>query len=80
MVKINSFVFFDLETTGFLLPGNPPKITELAFVAYLREHLLGAANNEIPRPVYKLVVPFNPMKEIHPDATRITGNLNKLFK
>lgn len=72
MSEISTFVFFDIETTG--LPGcDPPKITELAFTACTREHLLKANKNEIPRAVHKLLLPFNPQKVIHPESTRITG-------
>lgn len=74
MPEINTFVFFDIETTELNTCG-VPKITELAFTACLREHLLKANKNEIPRAVYKLLLPFNPQKVIHPDATRITGKV-----
>lgn len=74
MTEINTFVFFDLETTELNCCG-VPKITELAFTACLREHLLKANKNEIPRAVHKLLLPFNPQKVIHPDATRITGKI-----
>lgn len=76
MTAICTFVFFDLETTELNTCGIA-KITELAFTACLREHLLIAKKNEIPRAVHKLLLPINPQKVIHPDATRITGkNLN----
>ncbi|KAK7079557.1 hypothetical protein SK128_019056 [Halocaridina rubra] len=41
--KIQTFVFFDLETTG--LAGADTKITELSMVAVSREHLLEMVNN-----------------------------------
>lgn len=72
MTEISTFVFFDIETTG-LNTCDPPKITELAFTACSREHLLQANKNEIPRAIHKLLLPFNPQKVIHPDSTRITG-------
>lgn len=75
MTEISTFVFFDIETTG-LLGCDPPKITELAFTACLREHLLNANKNEIPRAVHKLLLPFNPQKVIHPESTRLTGKIN----
>lgn len=74
MEKIQTFVFFDIETTG-LLGCDPPKITELAFLACSREHLLEATKNEIPRVTSKLLLPVNPCKNIHPAATIITGKL-----
>lgn len=79
MTEIRTFVFFDIEATG--LPGvDPPKITEIAFLGCLREHLLQATENEIPRVMYKLLLPLSPQKVIHPEATRITGkNLSLLL-
>lgn len=74
MTEINTFIFFDIETTG-LLGCDPPKITELAFTACSREHLLKANKNEIPRVVHKLLLPFNPQKVIQPVSTRITGKI-----
>lgn len=73
MDEINSFVFFDIETTG-LRSCDPPKITELAFVACSRAHLLDPDNEKIPRVIFKLLLPLNPMKMIHPESTRITRN------
>lgn len=72
MTQIQTFIFFDTETTG--LPGcNPPKLTELAFVGIYREHLLGAVKNEVPRVTFKLILPINPFKMIDPESTKITG-------
>lgn len=74
MKQIETFIFFDIEATG-LLGCDPPKITELAFVACSRENLLEATKNEIPRVTSKLLMPVNPCKNIHPDSTNITGEL-----
>ncbi|XP_055315343.1 three-prime repair exonuclease 1 [Sitodiplosis mosellana] len=72
MAQIQTFVFFDTEATG--LPCyDVPKITELAMIACSREHLLEAAKNKVPRVISKLLLPFNPCKNIHPDSTEITG-------
>lgn len=72
--KVQSFVFFDTETTGLgMNETSPTKITELAFVACLRDHLLEANKNNIPRALFKLVVPINPKKLILPQTTDITG-------
>lgn len=71
MVQINSFVFFDIETTG-LRGIEKPKITELVFIACSRQHLL-EGKNEVPRVKSKLLLPFNPEISIHPNASRITG-------
>lgn len=72
MSEINTFVFFDIETTG-LPSGGPPKITELAFTACLSEHLLQTPKHKIPRALHKLLLPFHPQKVIHHESTRITG-------
>lgn len=72
MEQIKSFVFFDTETTG-LVGCDQPKLTELALIALTREHLLEATKNVIPRVQFKLLVPVNPCKVIHPHSTQITG-------
>lgn len=72
MTEISTFVFFDIEATG-LLSCDPPKITELAFIACSREHLLKAEAKKVPRVLPKLILPVNPMKVIQPEATRLTG-------
>lgn len=75
MFKINTFVFFDIETTG--IPGHespPTKITELAFIACSRQHLLATVKNELPRVLQKILLPIQPLKCILPDTTKITGN------
>lgn len=46
--KIQTFVFFDLETTG-LTAGNP-RIVELSMVAVSRDHLLAMKNSATPKP------------------------------
>lgn len=74
MFKIKTFVFFDTEATGLpRLEQTPTKLTELAFIACSREHLLRAKTNEIPRVLHKLVLPVQPMKLILPETTNITG-------
>lgn len=74
MLKINTFVFFDTETTGLPHTEIPPtKITELAFVACSREHLLATEINELPRVLHKVLLPIQPLKCILPDTTTITG-------
>lgn len=75
MFQINTFVFFDIETTG--LPQYefrpPTKITELAFTACSREHLLATEKNELPRVLHKILLPIQPRKCILPETTEITG-------
>lgn len=79
MSKISTFVFFDIEATG-LLSVDQPKITEIAFTACSRKHLLEANEKEIPRALYKLLLPINPMKLIHPQSTKITGKQISSFE
>ncbi|CAH0403683.1 unnamed protein product [Chilo suppressalis] len=80
MCKVNTFVFFDIETTG--LPWqerNRTKITELSFVAALRQDILLTSCGEIP-PISKLTLVFNPIKAIHPEAVKMTGLSNDILK
>lgn len=74
MPQINTFAFFDLETTG--LPDfqyNKTKITEISIIACRKERLLAAKNGEIPRVHHKLTLCFNPYKMISLEATKISG-------
>lgn len=75
MVEINTFVFFDIEATGYR--NDRPKITEIAFTGILRKDLLDATDKTLPRIKYKLLIPLNPMKVIHPIVTQKTGKLWK---
>lgn len=80
MFKINTFVFFDIETTG--IPGyeSPPtKITELAFIACSREHLIATEINALPRILHKILLPIQPLKCILPETTNITGEKEYQF-
>lgn len=80
MVKIATYVFFDIETTG--LPHqekNKTKITELSFVAALRDDLEEAPIGAQPY-VSKLSLLFNPQKKIHPEVTILTGLSNDSLK
>ncbi|CAB3232593.1 unnamed protein product [Arctia plantaginis] len=79
-MKIASYVFFDIETTG--LPyqeRNQTKITELSFVAASRNDLKKAS---IGKKIYvsKLILLFNPQRRIHPDSSAITGLTNEMLK
>lgn len=74
MVKIETFVFFDAETTGLGFDEHSPtRFTELAFVACMREHLLDTNKAKMPRVVSKLLLPINPTKIISPTVTELTG-------
>ncbi|CAB3247099.1 unnamed protein product [Arctia plantaginis] len=79
-MKIASYVFFDIETTG--LPyqeRNQTKITELSFVAASRNDLKKAPIGKKPY-VSKLILLFNPQRRIHPDSSAITGLTNEMLK
>ncbi|XP_065565533.1 uncharacterized protein LOC136030457 isoform X2 [Artemia franciscana] len=88
--EINTFVFFDLETTGLK---NPVRITEICLVAVTRDSLLKtmknferlknmsvASNNLLqevhPRVISKISLCTKPMKDIEKSASVITGLSN----
>lgn len=75
IMNINTFVFFDIETTGFRRKGVEPNITELAFVACKRQHIIDATIGVVPRVLFKLVLPINPMDRIPQIVANLTGNL-----
>ncbi|XP_049880167.1 DNA polymerase III PolC-type-like [Pectinophora gossypiella] len=80
MAKVESFVFFDLETTG--LPWqekNRTKIIEFSFVAALRKDLETALFGEIP-PVRKLTFLLNPERPVDPVVTQMTGLSNDMLR
>ncbi|CAK1543346.1 unnamed protein product [Leptosia nina] len=71
MAKIETYVFFDIETTGLpQLELCRTKITELSFVAVSREDLV--TSETLPL-MNKLSLLFNPERKIQPKVTAITG-------
>ncbi|XP_002737131.1 uncharacterized protein LOC100371579 [Saccoglossus kowalevskii] len=73
--KINSFVFMDLETTTLIQYNKPlPKITEIALVAVSREALMTEGDIRI---VDKLVMCVDPLDQIVPIASQMTGLSNE---
>ncbi|XP_043474774.1 uncharacterized protein LOC122506569 [Leptopilina heterotoma] len=76
---INSFVFLDLETTDLIRYGIMPRITELAMVAVLREHIK-IPQSKLPRVLAKLVIPINPNENIPKIVTKITELTNHHLK
>lgn len=76
-MNIETFVFFDLETTGLPSKANPAKITELSFLCVSRRDIERSDLKKLP-PVSKLSLLFNPQKEIVPQVVRLTG-LSKSF-
>ncbi|XP_069686338.1 uncharacterized protein [Periplaneta americana] len=81
---IRSFVMLDLETTS--LPYEKPvKITEIALVAAMREHILGFGTNitsatALPRVLSKLNLCVYPRKAISPFATEVTNLDNQMLE
>ncbi|XP_051162500.1 uncharacterized protein LOC127282362 [Leptopilina boulardi] len=73
---INSFVFLDLETTDLIRGKILPKITELAMVAVLREHIK-VPQSKLPRVLAKIVIPINPNANIPKIVTKITELTNQ---
>lgn len=73
-MKIQTFIFFDLETTGLILGKVMPKITEIALVAVRRESIYNC-NKNLPRILHKLVLPINPQKIIPSDVANMTSKL-----
>jgi len=70
--RIRSFIVLDLETTG--LPYDKPvRITEIAMVAALREHILGYES--VPRVLSKVTLCVSPRRIISERAEIITRML-----
>ncbi|XP_059045729.1 three prime repair exonuclease 2-like [Achroia grisella] len=80
MSRIETYVFFDIETTG--LPKeekNHTKITELCFIVVSRNDIEITKYGDIP-PVSKLCLLFNPEREVNPTAAHITGLTKEYLK
>ncbi|XP_059151799.1 uncharacterized protein LOC131938016 [Physella acuta] len=71
---IQTLVVFDTETTGLPSPGNQTKITELCFIAISREELL--TKTSAARVLNKLILCFNPRKNICHKASKLSGLYN----
>uniref|UniRef100_U5EQW5 Putative three prime repair exonuclease 1 n=1 Tax=Corethrella appendiculata TaxID=1370023 RepID=U5EQW5_9DIPT len=81
MNEINTFVFFDLETTGLpQLEFGKTKITEISLIAVTKQHILEAKNDSLPRALSKLTLCFNPQKRIHLKSEEMTGLSNELLE
>lgn len=81
MSSVASYVFLDLETTGFPREeNNKTKITEISLVAVKREHVLDTRVGASPRVQNKLTLCLNPRKLVSPESTKVTGLCNDLLE
>ncbi|XP_058793237.1 uncharacterized protein LOC131665387 isoform X2 [Phymastichus coffea] len=78
---IETFVFFDLETTGLIKGTKMPKITELSMVATSRNSIRCDKRNKLalPRIMHKLTIPICPMQTIDPQASFASNLWNNLL-
>ncbi|XP_015521722.1 uncharacterized protein LOC107225659 [Neodiprion lecontei] len=79
VIKIQTFVFFDLETTGFIHGSSVPRITEISLIATARDSLL-STDLTLPRVLHKLLIPLQPMRLIPLEISKITGLYNDLLE
>jgi len=77
-MDIQTYVFFDLETTGLIQGKIFPRITEIALVAVSRESICNS-NKPLPRVLHKLVLPVNPQKVIPPTVENLTSELQLIW-
>lgn len=79
MKTINTYIFVDLETSGFpWMERNCTQITEIALVAVKREHIL-VESNTAPRVLNKLSMCFKTSMKINDRVENITGLSNQLL-
>ncbi|KAG7301102.1 hypothetical protein JYU34_015507 [Plutella xylostella] len=77
MPQIETYVFFDIETTGFpWQERNGTKIIEASFVAVQRKDIERANFGDIPL-ASKYTFVLNPLRPIHPEVTALTGLSNQ---
>ena len=76
--EIDTFIFFDLETTDLIRGTQLPMITELSMVAVSRDSLKAkkATKTAMPRILQKLTIPIRPTESINPTASSISGQLS----
>lgn len=74
-MEIQTFIFFDLETTGLIQEKIMPRITEIALVAVTRASICNSNKASLPRVLHKLILPINPQKIIPPNVEYMTSKL-----
>lgn len=72
---INTFIFLDLETTGFINGNLMPKVTEMSLIAVTRNAMCNS-RGALPRVLQKLVLAINPNKTIPERVKNLTGLSN----
>ncbi|KAJ8665161.1 hypothetical protein QAD02_006823 [Eretmocerus hayati] len=77
--KIDTFVFFDLETADMISRDKLPKITELSMVATPRRLIQPNHRNALalPRIMHKLTIPICPNERISDGAARCSNLFNQ---
>ncbi|XP_025262519.1 uncharacterized protein LOC105249217 isoform X1 [Camponotus floridanus] len=75
-MEIQTFIFFDLKTTGLIQEKLMPRITEIALIAVGRESICNSNKASLPRVLQKLILPINPQKIIPPNVEYITKLFN----
>ncbi|EZA49510.1 hypothetical protein DMN91_004423 [Ooceraea biroi] len=76
-MAIETFIFFDLETTGLIEGKIMPRIMELALVAVTRKSIYSSNRNSPPRVLHKLVIPVNPQKIVSSKVEYLTKLSNE---
>lgn len=81
-LRCQSFVFFDLETTGLIrqeADGGRTRVTEMSFIRIAREEL-SKIQSDLPRVLHKLTVTMNPQKNLTEQVFKLTGKIQLIFE
>ena len=78
--KIETFIFFDLETTNLIRNNTLPEITELSLLAISRKSMQNLdGKSEFPRIIDKLSIALRPRNGIHPEAAKVSRQYYSLI-
>ncbi|KAJ8704797.1 hypothetical protein PYW08_012117 [Mythimna loreyi] len=80
MKKIETYVFFDLETTGLIEGKDVPSITELGMLAVKRKHFLETRPDQELRVQHKFRMCFNPHRPLSDKSVELSGLTNELLE